>query len=616
MKTNHFIPNYTQENLPEGAKVRLGKGSINDIQFSPDGTRIAVASSIGIWIYDAHTGEELNLLIGHRSSVLSVTYSPNGRFHASMSTNGTVRLWDAKSDMLLETLESVHDSLQVCSVVFQGNNRIFASGNCWTYDLYGTQTFTGVFLWKVELDWSSIDRWLLESRTGEHDEPIAKTLQHERFVNESIVRSIAFSDDGCRLAVGDEDGTVRLWDTESGRHLNTLNTDDGFNLTITKAVKSIAFCSDRSVLASGADWKVGLWNVEHGKYLRGSVCWADTSVCFSPDGRILAYSSGFNDISISEVATGTLLKTLPHTSMAKVSVTSLAFSPDGRTLASGSQDGTVLLWNVDDITISKARPVIPSDGPNIIPDEHPVAITEEASEILNPRALQIQQICTEHGITTLCHFTQIKKLQNILREGLLSRSFLEDRSPPPEFNDQKRLDGHRDAICLSISFPNSLLFNKYSRPTENSPPNYSQWAVLLLKTEVLWELDCAFCQENAASRPVRRIRLEERKKPNALENMFTDAFIDTNGEFFRRSSLQIPNHYPTHPQAEVLVFNRIQTEYIKEVHFYNETALKQWRYNNPQDYPPRLSSNPQYFQYERDKIVQQHNNLTEDDIPF
>ena len=53
---------YTQMGLPEGAKLRLGKGYIIDLKFSPDGDRLAVASSIGIWIYDVFTGRELNLL--------------------------------------------------------------------------------------------------------------------------------------------------------------------------------------------------------------------------------------------------------------------------------------------------------------------------------------------------------------------------------------------------------------------------------------------------------------------------------------------------------------------------------------------------------------------------
>ena len=75
---NTFAQDYTQLSLPEGAKARLGKGFINEIAYSPDGTRLAVASSIGIWIYDAKTGEELDLITGHTKWVLSVAFSPDG----------------------------------------------------------------------------------------------------------------------------------------------------------------------------------------------------------------------------------------------------------------------------------------------------------------------------------------------------------------------------------------------------------------------------------------------------------------------------------------------------------------------------------------------------------
>ncbi len=50
-----FSPNtpaqdYSQLNLPEGAVARLGKGKLAEIQYSPDGTLLAVASTIGIWL--------------------------------------------------------------------------------------------------------------------------------------------------------------------------------------------------------------------------------------------------------------------------------------------------------------------------------------------------------------------------------------------------------------------------------------------------------------------------------------------------------------------------------------------------------------------------------------
>ena len=81
-----FSQDYRQLGLPDGAKMRIGKGIIyGNITFSPDGSLLAVASSIGIWIYDARTGDELNLLITDSRLVPSVAFSPDGKTLASGS---------------------------------------------------------------------------------------------------------------------------------------------------------------------------------------------------------------------------------------------------------------------------------------------------------------------------------------------------------------------------------------------------------------------------------------------------------------------------------------------------------------------------------------------------
>jgi WD40 repeat protein len=82
--------------------------------------------------------------------------------------------------------------------------------------------------------------------------------------------------------------------------------------------------------------------------------YAMQAAAFSPDGKLLAvgYSRGPGRrreedepwLRIFDVATGKVQKTLEgHAS----SVLTIAFSPDGRFLATGSQDTTVLLWELD-----------------------------------------------------------------------------------------------------------------------------------------------------------------------------------------------------------------------------------------------------------------------------
>ena len=238
------------------------------------------------------------------------------------------------------------------------------------------------------------------------------------------------------------------------------------------------------------------------------------------------------------------------------------------------------------------------------------------------RASQIQQICKDRGITTLVHFTRIENLQSILREGLLGRETLEKRLQEGSLklqklfiNDNSRWDKHKDAVCVSISFPNYLMFSSIRKQKKMSDGiSDSGWVVLGLDAKILWELDCAFCKENAASNAIRHVPLEERRKSDVLEGMFVDPYRDVKERVYRRDS-QTPTHYPTHPQAEVLVFDPIPVEYIQAVHFYNATVLEQWRDSNPWINPERLLHNQLYFRDRDHQIVQQQNNLDYDDIP-
>ena len=98
-------PYTSRLSLPDGAKMRVGKGQIYSVAYSPDSRRIAAASSIGVWIYDADFGKEIALLRGHTRRVNSAAYSPDGTRIVSASDDKTVRIWDAKTGAILKTLK-------------------------------------------------------------------------------------------------------------------------------------------------------------------------------------------------------------------------------------------------------------------------------------------------------------------------------------------------------------------------------------------------------------------------------------------------------------------------------------------------------------------------------
>lgn len=103
---------HTQLNLPEGAKARLGKGHVNEITYSPDGSLLAVATNIGLWVYNAETFQELALLTKDGGAVLNVLFSPDGSLLISGDYDGSVRLWDAttwtlKSELIKRPIGSI-----------------------------------------------------------------------------------------------------------------------------------------------------------------------------------------------------------------------------------------------------------------------------------------------------------------------------------------------------------------------------------------------------------------------------------------------------------------------------------------------------------------------------
>ncbi|MDE0635684.1 MAG: T9SS type A sorting domain-containing protein [Candidatus Poribacteria bacterium] len=310
-----FSQDYTQWGLPEGAKMRLGKGEIyGNITFSPDSSLLAVASSIGIWVYDGHTGKELNLLSSNLDYYSKIAFSPDGKTLACNNTS-ELFLWDVDTGNLKLTI-SAH-TMYISNIAFNPNGKTIATSSGYYED--GTVKF-----WDVA--------------TGD--------LKAIINAHESYTVTIAFGPDGTFLVSCGDDGkdvTMKSWDVATGELKATfILAENRFPYDA-----NIAFSPDGSTIASCGgqrNARVHLWDIETGtikNILMGHMGGVN-SVAFSPDGSTIATGSTDKTVCLWDVSTGSYKTTLiAHTN----EITNVAFSPDGTTLVSGSKDGTIILWD-------------------------------------------------------------------------------------------------------------------------------------------------------------------------------------------------------------------------------------------------------------------------------
>jgi len=283
--------------------LRGHEQGVFSVSFSPDGKFLASGSSdrtVKIW--KVGNWREVATL-RHGDSVWSVSFSPDGKFLASGSLDKTVKVWEVRSWREVATLRG-HENW-VSSVSFSPGGKFLASGS----------SDNTIKVWDVG-SWREVT-----------------TLRGHR----SYVNSVSFSPDGKFLASGSLDKTVKVWEVRSWREVATLRGHEN-------GVWSVSFGPDGKFLASGSrDWTVKVWEVRSWREvatLRGHEDQV-ISVTFSPDGKFLASGSSDKTVKVWEVGSWREVTTLKgHGNR----VRSVSFSPDGKFLASGSVDMTVKIW--------------------------------------------------------------------------------------------------------------------------------------------------------------------------------------------------------------------------------------------------------------------------------
>ena len=323
-QTQAGVPAYIQWQLPEGAQFRLGKGSIKDIKFAPDGSLFAVATSIGIWLYDTHTGAEVALLNEKPRNVTTLAFSPDGKTLLSGDSTGAVKLWDIPARQSREA--------------FQGPGKIT--------NALAVLSVEGIKL--VNEAHGHIRVWASSHKTSQ--QIVTDIHANDRFGHLIVM---ALSPDGRFLAAAERGDSkifpIHVWDVDTGDLLFTLKAH-------TRWIRALAFSPDSKTLASGDEYRViRLWNIETGTH-RATFKVATGSfhaLAFSPNGKLLASGGGDGSVRLWDATVkngeGNILgQYIPSLTVKghKGRVSALAFSPDSKTFISGSYtDENIYVWD-------------------------------------------------------------------------------------------------------------------------------------------------------------------------------------------------------------------------------------------------------------------------------
>ena len=263
--------------LWDAAAGRAARDLISDgpgmtaVAFAPDGRLLAAGT--GVWgpdgkyvggrvtLWDPATGTEAGRLDGHKSTVLCLAFSPDGRSLVTGALDGTVIVWDVAGRRAAAELPPQPPDVR--AVAFGPDGRLVLSGGTKgvvrVWDLGRSaeavswdtrQVVSGI---AVSPDGGRAVVTTYNANAAAYDPATGERL-FDLKGHRGSATAVVFSPDGARVATASEDKTVRVWVARTGQEILTLKGH-------TDIVRSVSFTGDGYKLVSGAwDRTVRVWD--------------------------------------------------------------------------------------------------------------------------------------------------------------------------------------------------------------------------------------------------------------------------------------------------------------------------------------------------------------------
>lgn len=334
-----------------GAPVQTYVGHTADIQqitFSADGKYLVTASSDGtVRLWDVQSGEELRQFTGHAGPVFLVELSPNGNYLLTSGNDGTNRLWDVNSG---EDLYQFPGTFLASGIAFTSDSRRFAVAK------------PGIM--------------------AVHD-VLSGDILYQFDIPEMSGSMIDFSPDDQLIALSfiEKEGGLTVWDIDTGEEVQQFVGHEGW-------IGWVDFSPDgRYILSTGQDGTARIWDVETGEELRRFEGHTDAlfNGFFAPDGQTVITGSYDKTARVWDVMRGVELQQIRgHTDFISV-----AYAPDGRHIATAGGDHVAKLWDINSDIEPKIRADFSKDH---FQDQSAFSLSPDRQTILLGRVSGVVQL--------------------------------------------------------------------------------------------------------------------------------------------------------------------------------------------------------------------------------